>query len=380
MQKTGIVLLAAIVASCARVMPPSGGERDTEPPRVVETFPAQNADASNLAGTTTPVRIVFHETLSERSPRELVQVSPESGAVEAERDGKEIRVTMRGGWQRGKVYRVSVLPGIVDRHANARTTAYELVFTTGGVIVPNALGGLVTDRITGKPVVNARVEAITGSDSTIYTTVTDTGGFFALRSLPPGLYTARVYSDQNRNRKLDPVEARALREVPLGANDTIAIELQLLARDTTPARLVRADVRDSLQVRLIFDDYMEQAASISGIRVTAWQLPDSTAAITGGSIMTARAFQRLTADSARTPPGLAARPGAVVPDTASRLLPINELVWVPTSPLRPSTRYRISVAGFRNLQGIADGGGSIVVTTPAPPRTPPPAARDSVRQ
>ena len=374
MQKKWLIVFAAL-ASCARVLPPSGGERDLEAPRIVETFPAQNANTTALAGPAAEVRIVFHETLSERSPRELVQVSPETGEVDAERDGKEIRVNIEGGWQPNRIYRVTVMPGIVDRHGNARKTAYELVFSTGAAIVPNALGGLATDRISGKPVVGARVEAISRVDSTVYTTVTDSGGFFALRSLPPAAYTTRVFADLNRNRKLDPTEARGMRDINVSATDTVPVELTLLSPDSTPARLVRAEIRDSMQVRLVFDDYTDPT-SMAPLRVIAWQLPDSTL-VAGGSVITPREFDRLRADTTRAAPGLA-NPARAANHNAP-VLPINELVWIPTSPLRAGTRYRISVGGYRNLQNIPEGGGSVVATAPTPGRATP-AARDSIRQ
>jgi hypothetical protein len=369
----GILLMAA--AACARVMSPTGGEPDKEPPRIVETDPAQNAPATQHAGTTRPVRIIFHETLSERGPREMVLVSPETGEVDVERDGKELRVTIEGGWQAGKIYRVTVLPGLLDRFGNARTTAHELVFSTGAAIPSNVLGGLVTDRITGRPVANARVEAISRADSTPYTTVTDTGGFYALRALPPGMYDTRIYADQNRNRRLDRFEAVATLPINVATDtDTLVLEFALLARDTTPARLLRADIRDSLQVRLSFDDYMDPAGGLPAMRITAWQLPDSTQ-IAGGTIMTPREFTalRARADTART------RAAAAAADTA-RVLPINELVWVPATPLRAGTRYRISLTGYRNLAGLPDGGGSVVATAPAAVRAPTPPARDTIRQ
>jgi hypothetical protein len=380
MRTIWVVAGLTLVAACARVMPPPGGNRDQEPPRVVETFPAQNANVPNLAGTNQEVRIIFHETLSERSPRDMVQVSPESGEVRAERDGEEIRVTIEGGWKPNRVYRVTVLPGIVDRLGNARTTAFDLVFSTGATIEANAFGGVATDLITGRPVIGARVEAVARTDSTVYTAVTDTSGFFGLRSLPPGLYDSRIYSDQNRNRKLDANEARATREINIGATDTLAVELTLLAPDTTPARLLKAEIRDSLQVRLTFDDYFDPNGPVPPVAVTAWLLPDSSL-MAGGTVMTPRAFQRTRADTATaTVPGVAAVPPRAATDT-TRQLPINELVWVPGTPLRHSARYRISATGYRNLQGVGNGGGSVVVTSPAPPRAaPPPAARDSIRR
>ena len=178
--------VVAIIAGCARVMAPPGGPRDTEAPRIVETDPPQNAMATQHTGTRRPVRIIFHETISERSPRELVQVSPETGEVDVDRDGRELKVTIAGGWQPNRVYRVTVLPGIVDRMGNARPAAYDLVFSTGAPITPNVVGGVATDRITARPAANARVEAISRQDSTVHTTVTDSVGFFAMRSLPAG--------------------------------------------------------------------------------------------------------------------------------------------------------------------------------------------------
>ncbi len=368
----GVVVLT--YAGCARVMPPPGGERDEEPPRIVETDPVQNLMAMNFAGTDRPVRIVFHETLSERSPREMVQVSPETGEVHVDRDGKELIVTIEGGWQEGRVYRVTVLPGIVDRHGNARPAAHELVFSTGAAILPNALGGIATDRITGRPVANARVEARSQADSTTYTTVTDSSGFFALRSLPAGAYATLVYVDQNRNRANDVFEASASSDVNIGASDTLAIELAVLGRDTTPARLVRAEIRDSIQVRLNFDDYMEGTAPLTGIRVNAWLLPDSSA-ITGGSLMTPGTFQASRADTTRiTSPRLP----TPAQDT-TRVLPTNELVWIPATPLRPGARYRFTVTGYRNLHGLPDGGGSVTATAPARV-TPAPADTSAARR
>lgn len=369
MRRSFVLLTLLLSVACARVMAPSGGDRDREAPRIVETEPVQNLIAMNYANTTKPVRIVFHETISERSPREMVQVSPETGEVHVDRDGNVLEVTIEGGWREGRVYRVTVLPGILDRHGNARTVPYELVFSTGGAMHANALGGSATDRITGRPIANARVEARLVTDTaTVYTAVSDSAGFFAMRSLPVGNYRTVVYADQNRNRVADRAEARADSSITLSATDTLVLELTLLARDTTPARLLRADIRDSAQVRLTFDDYMAAHATRSNIIVTAWQFPDSSVVPTA-ALLTPALFQSTRGDTTRTTsPRLPQSP-----DTLQ--LPINELVWVPAVPLRPSTRYRFTVTGYTNLHGIPGGGGSVTATSPAPPRVAPAPVR-----
>jgi hypothetical protein len=267
---------------------------------------------------------------------------------------------------------VTVLPGIVDRMGNARPAAYDLVFSTGAPITPNVVGGVATDRITGRPAEKARVEAVSRQDSTVHTTVTDSVGFFAMRSLPAGTYHARIYTDQNQNRTLDPAEARATVEFTMGANDTIPLEVSLLAPDTTAARLVRAEPRDSLQVRLVFDDYMDPPAGDVPLTVVSWLLPDSTM-ISGGRVLTERAFRALQpADTTGIRP-----PGLVMPSDTARAVPVNELIWIPPTPLRPTTRYRVAVSGYRNLHGLTNGGGSVVFTTPARREPPPRAVIDS---
>ena len=123
----------------------------------------------------------------------------------------------------------------------------------------------------------------------------------------------------------------------------------------------------------MFDDYMEATAPLQSIQVLAWQLPDSTPLL-AGKLMTVRQHQALrdTARAVQPPPAAAA-----AQDTA-RLLPINELVWVPTTPLAPQTRYRFQVSGYQNLHNVPrTGGGSVVATSPARVRTPPPLRPDS---
>jgi hypothetical protein len=352
---------ALVLGACAQASSPPGGTPDRSPPRIIETTPAQGAVATGFSG---PVTIKFDETLSERGPREsdMVLVSPETGEVDVDRSGKELKVRIAGGWQSGRVYHVTVLPGLQDRRGNGRADAYQLVFSTGPEILPTVLGGLVADRLTGRPVTNARVQAISQVDSTVYVTVTDTGGFFAFRSLPLGAFQATAFIDANRNRKLDDREARDVKGLTV-ARDTPVVEFSVLAPDTTPARLVRADARDSLQVRLTFDDFIAAEESLAAVAVSTWLLPDSTAT-PGGRVLRQRDFdatRRAVRDSLVPAPVLR---GGARPDS-TRVLPAQELVFVPFLPLRPETRYRIRISGIRNIAGVPDGGGSVTFETPA---------------
>ncbi len=356
-----------LLAACAQASPPPGGPPDREPPRILETTPAQGAVVPDFKDA---VVFKFDQTLSERGarPADVIVVSPEAGEVKVDRSGSELKVTVAGGWQKGRIYHVNLLPGLQDRFGNPRVAAYDLIFSTGPAIPTTALGGLVSDRLTSRPVANARVLAVSAIDSAAYATQTDTAGFFAFRSLPMGAYRVTAFTDLNRNRKLDGADPRDSTFANVATvRDTQVVEFSVLAPDSTPARLLRADARDSLQVRLAFDDFMEGNEPLAGVTARAWQFPDSTPV--SGVVLHLRDFearQRAARDTLVPPPVRRAARA----DT-SRILPSQELVWVPNRPLTPRARHRITVTGIRNITGLANGGGSVTFEAPARPRALP---------
>jgi hypothetical protein len=200
----GVITLVAVLllSGCAKAYAPPGGEQDRTPPRLVSTTPEALAV---VPGFNQPIVFTFDETLAEQGINNAtVVVSPQPrGNVEIERHGNRIEVKSRAGWTADQVYRVLVRPGIGDRFGNRRTDALEIVFSTGPAIESTALGGLVTDRLTGRAAVDASIEAVRAADSAVYTTDADSAGFFALRSVPSGVYTVRAYFDSNRNRRRD---------------------------------------------------------------------------------------------------------------------------------------------------------------------------------
>src|SRR5690606_3716487 len=202
------------------------------------------------------VVIRFDERISERGLENALVVSPETSEPGLDRGRSELRVSLRDGWEPDRVYHVIVQPAVRDLFGNTITDPLEIVFSTGPEIPQTALAGLVTDRLTGKPAANTWVAAVRETDSIAYGTVSDTAGFFALRHLPPGAYRVRGFQDRDGDREADFREAQDSASVRLAEADTALVSLVLLLPDTTPARVVRAEARDSLQVRVHLDDHV----------------------------------------------------------------------------------------------------------------------------
>jgi hypothetical protein len=370
-------------AGCARPLPPPGGEQDQSPPEIIATTPEHESVVPEFRGSVT---FRFNERISERGVEDAVLVSPRIGEVKVSRGRTEIRASVEGGWRAGIVYRVVLLPGIRDLFNNERKAPAELVFSTGPALPQGAIAGLVADRITGRPATQVMVEAKPRGDSIAYITAADSAAFFAFRYMSAGIYDVTAYVDQNRNRRRDPSEP-ATRNAIASVNrdtDTVPLDLAVVPADTSAPRLLRAEGRDSTQVRLFTDDYLDPAAELEFVRATIVSLPDSVALEPKPRLLTVDSFnaiERLRRDSLRADSlrrdttradttGARRPPAAVAPRGTGPLLPYQEFVLVPAAPLSPGRKYRLTVEGLTNISGRSGGGGTIEFEVPVarPPR------------
>jgi hypothetical protein len=378
-------VLAAVLlaAACARALPPPGGVRDTQPPRLIETAPGPLAVVPGFTG---PAVFRFDERLSERNFSEsLVIVSPLDGALRIERKGSEVRVRIDGGWRPDRIYRVVLLPGLRDLFGNARTEAAEIVFSTGPPVPETAIAGLILERLTGRPPQTALVTAVRRGDSVAYMAVGDTAGFFSLRHLPLGVYELFAFADQNRNRRRDAMEPVDNATLSLGSpSDTLMQVFRVLAPDTTPPRVTRAEYVDSLHVRITLDDHVDVEAQLTGAGAEIHVLPDSALYGAATRLVQAPLFERerreaaaAGADTAAAAPQEPVRPptGRAALAVTQEPLPTREIMVVLSRPLERGLDYTITVGGIMNLHGLSGGGVARFSTprpAPAAPAQPPP--------
>lgn len=401
---------AILLWACARPGAPPGGPEDRRPPYVIGTEPDT---FSVVPAFRKPVLIRFSERISERVAggrlEDAVVVSPRTGEVRVAHRRQGLAVEVVGGYREGLVYRVTVLPRIQDMFGNTMRRPFELVFSTGPELPRGVLAGLVTDRISGRPVAETSVDAV-APGGLVYTAPTDTAGIFAMRFMPEGAYRVLAYLDRNRNRELDTFEARDTALVSLGAADTALLMLALLEPDTTPAVLARVEAVDSGTLRLLFDDYLAPEDSLHDVAVRLSSV-DTTGVAAAEPVPVVRqllhrsqyeAMQRAAAAAARAAeklgPGMADTAGARVapgpglradptqgaaqrgeprrapgaePDTAGAgeevALPARELVALLDPPLAPGVLYRVEVSGLRNINGVPGGGGRAMLEVPKRP-------------
>jgi len=351
-----------LLAACAHVEAPPGGEPDTEPPRLEATRPDTFARARSYVG---PVVFSFDEGLSEKGIDTVVTVSPRTSAVAVDKHGHEVRVELRRGWEANRIYQVTLHPGVSDLFGNATKAPVTVVFSTGPEIVHTLATGSVVERTTLRPATGAVVEAVHRPDSVTYVTRPDSAGAWRLEYLPAGDYLVRAYNDTNKDQKLQPYEARDTVAIRVSVSDTVrARRLAILAPDSTAPKAGTANGEADL-VEVKFDDFLDPAQPLaaSQVTITGPGGPVRVAAVRVGPFPDARG------DSAAADTGAAARRDT----TPGEPVPSQSLFVRTAAPLAAETQYTVTVTGVRNLVGLVGGGEAPLKTPKAAPPPPAPA-------
>ncbi|HVE79659.1 MAG TPA: Ig-like domain-containing protein, partial [Gemmatimonadaceae bacterium] len=311
-----LTMLAALASACASPGFPPGGPEDRDPPQLEATTP----DSGALDVRPSRILFRFDEVVSERPSgaqnlNRLFLISPRDGEPRVDWDREVVRVRPRRGWRPNTTYTITMLPGMSDLRGNTAKTGAVTVFSTGSSIPPTRIRGVVFDWPAGQLLARALVEAVS-ADSTVYVTQADSSGTFELPFLPPGGYVVRAVGDQNGNYVRDPRELWDSVAVTLA--DTARVELLAFVHDTVGPRIASLAVRDSVTIRVGFDQPIAPDAVPDTSRFTLQRADSSRIPVL--QVRAARAFETEAAeraradtaarDSARATGRRAARPGA----------------------------------------------------------------------
>jgi hypothetical protein len=387
---------AAIVDACASAGSPPGGPDRKVPPEITSI----SVDSGQTNVKLKSVDFKFDEVVSDRPQGaatgldQIFLISPRNGAAVVSWHRTHVDVRPKNGFKPNTAYRITMLPGLVDLHGNARKDTRSVLFSTGETFPPYSIHGQVFDWTEQKIAPAAYIEAVSLADTNVvYVSATDTAGLFDVGPLPSGGYTVHALLDKNSNRALDRGEQWDTTTVNI-TTVSPAVELDVIERDSTPAMLDGVRVVDSTTLRLSFDKAVDPALPLQPalVRVTR---QDSTQ-LQVVRVGWAAAFDRaqLVADSTRRADSTRARAGATgvrpapppvapapapgtrpaPPPPKPKSLPPDRAVIVtlsPTTPVLPGQRYFVDVAGFRNLVGHAQNSRYVFdVPKPPPPKPP----------
>lgn len=247
---TAVVLglsLLAFITGCAIVVPPVGGPKDTEPPRLDSIRSTPNFQ-TNFAKQR--IELVFNEWLVLEEAAKQVVVSPplRYNAELVKLKGKSILVDFdpREELRPNVTYTINFGSSIKDLTERNPVKNLRFVFSTGPVLDSLGISGKVVDAITAKPLENIVVlfydnlaDSVVRRERPLYFDRTDEAGNFAIDNMRGGQFKAFALEDANLNYLFDGANEKIAfpdQPVTVGAAPDSSLVLKLFA-ETPPLRL-----------------------------------------------------------------------------------------------------------------------------------------------
>ncbi len=255
-------VMIVLANSCANIIPPSGGPRDSLPPRLVMANPkdsATNVKTKNLL-------LTFDEFVSLQNTENIIYAPVPKNLPQVDYKLRNVTIRFRDSLEENTTYSIDFGNSIVDVNENNVAKNFRYVFSTGPAIDFNTYEGRVLVAETGK--VDSTLIVVlhkNTSDSAIkklsprFFTRIDGKGAFKFNNLPAGTFAAYIVNGKSFNKTFDSSSLFAFRDslVQIGNNtriDTFYAFTQSITNDkkvTDPSSGLPTSLREDKRLRYI---------------------------------------------------------------------------------------------------------------------------------
>jgi hypothetical protein len=252
-----------MLAGCAEVAHPPGGEADKISPIVTGSIP-ENGAVNVAPGNS--ITLFFSERIVEPKSGKAVFISPrplEEPRLKWKTD--RLQIVLPDSFRTNETYIISLSTSITDRRGNKLDSSSVIAFSTGPLLDSGYVAGYAysKDKPLGGLIV-ALYRASAFEDTTIffdslypdYVTQTTKEGMFTFQCLPSREYRLVAFDDKNLDERFNPArESFALPDRPIipgGEMPLDNLELSLTTQDTATSEIISASFTANrlLKVRL----------------------------------------------------------------------------------------------------------------------------------
>ena len=208
--------------SCANIIPPGGGPRDSLPPRLVAAFPKDSA----VHVTTKTVVLSFDEYVSLQNTNENLIISPNPQNIPlVDYKLHNVTIKMRDSLEQNTTYSFDFGNAIKDVNEGNVAKDFKYVFSTGNKIDSNSYKGYVFLAESGKTDTTLIVVLHNNTNDTAiyklkprYYTRIDRKGFFSFKYLPEGKFSVYVVPNDFTKKYDDSTKVFAFLKEPILIN------------------------------------------------------------------------------------------------------------------------------------------------------------------
>jgi hypothetical protein len=238
------LVLAVTLFSCAQVLVPNGGDKDTTPPKVAKYMP----DSAAVNFRAKEINIAFNEYIQLKDVNNQLLISPlmdEMPEVKLVKN-KIINISFKKPLKENTTYTLNFGNSIADYNEGNVLEGFRYIFSTGNFIDSLSVSGKVDyafDHKTEKGVLVMLHEDQSDSApyklAPSYFTKTRADGSFTITNLKEGTYKIFALKDENKNYRYDAesefigftdslVEAGTKRQISLLLFKEVPKKLKLL--------------------------------------------------------------------------------------------------------------------------------------------------------
>ena len=234
-----VSFLLLVISSCASVQSPTGGPRDTIPPKMIKETPknlTKNFSAKEIL-------IQFDEFVNLSNEFTEISISPEPDVPPGYKAKKQVlEIKFDKPLEANTTYTINFGKAIADVNESNILKNYTYVFATGNQIDSLSLSGTVTSSLTKQTLKDITVfilpvsqDSLFGKKRASFFTTTDSAGNFSIKNLREDKYNVyalseqgggdRIYNGKNEeigfldtsillNRNIDNIKLEVFKEVP----------------------------------------------------------------------------------------------------------------------------------------------------------------------
>lgn len=224
-----------LLASCAQIVAPTGGNKDFTAPKVAEVSPQNKTINFNKK----KIVVEFDEFIQLNTPEDLIVISPplEVKPTYANK-GRALEIKFNSPLQENTTYTINFSTAVGDNKENNLLKDYNYVFSTGPQLDSGYVSGNLVNSFTNKPEKDVTValyytDSFTDStvikEKPVYLSKTSDNGDFRISNLPITPFRIIAFKDENRNLKVDRTEEIAFTEniIKPGDSSTAFYNLKL---------------------------------------------------------------------------------------------------------------------------------------------------------
>jgi hypothetical protein len=206
-----LLLLSILLFSCAEIVAPSGGEKDTQPPKVKKSSPENYTTNFN----SNKIEIKFDEFIKLNSGGGNILISPSlENKPKFELIGKKVIIIFKEKLLKETTYIINFGSSIKDNNEGNILKDYKFIFSTGSFIDSLKIEGKVLNAFNKEAVDNVLVALYKKDEDSVlykkplYFTKTNKEGQYSLENLKSNSYQIVALEDKNLNYIFDQENER----------------------------------------------------------------------------------------------------------------------------------------------------------------------------